>query len=436
MGFEIKSIVDQLESEKKISRSRIIEAMKEALIAAVKRTLGENRNIEIDYDDRTGNLEIIEYKDVVKVVKNPHVEISIDEAKKYDPDVEEGDKIGLPLDKKFLGRIGAQVAKNILINRIAQIEADTAYEEFIQKKFQIVTGKVKKQDASGNLLIDLGQTEGFIPPSEQIPREKFRQDEGIKALVIGVEKDPKKNITRVKLSRTHPEFVRRLFEENVSEIAEGKVEIKSIAREPGVRTKIAVYSKDPDIDPVGACVGMKGSRVQNIVQELKGEKIDIIQWSPDPEKFVAKALSPAHITEVVVDVENKRMQVIVPDDQLSLAIGRKGHNVKLARKLTGWQIDVMSESEIEKMKEEAFRIFGSLPGVGQKTAEFIFNSGYRTIEDVAEATVEDLLKIPGMTRKEAEAIIEAAKKISEERKKGKEEEMKKGGEEKSENNLS
>jgi N utilization substance protein A len=414
MGFEIKSIIDQIEKEKKIKRKEIIEVLKEALLKAAEKSLGKNREFEIYYDDETGNLEIIEKKVVVKEVKVPEKEISIEEAKKYVSDVKEGDILELRVDKKHLGRIGAYAARDLLINKLGKVEADTIYNEYTKKLWQIVEGKVKKVDKDGNVIVDLSGVEGLLKADELIPKEKFRPNDDVKALVISVTKDEKKSLVRVLLSRTHPEFVRRLFEKQVTEIADGKVEIKGIAREPGVRTKIAVYSSDPDIDPVGACVGMKGARVQTIVQELRGEKIDIIPWSPDPQKFVARALSPAHISRVTVYEDEKMMEVVVPDDQHSLAIGKKGHNVRLAKKLTGWEkIQIRSESEIEKMKKEAYEKFGKLPGVGQKTAEFIFSSGYNSILEIAKASVEDLIKIPGITRKEAEEIIKAAKEMIE-----------------------
>lgn len=414
MGFDIKSMIDQIEKEKKISRKDIIEVLREAIHKAVERSIGGNRDIEVYYDDTTGNLEILEKKVVVKNVTSAEKEISIDEARKYLKDVKEGDILEMRVDKKVLGRIGAHIAKDIMIEKLSKVEADTIYNEFSKKLWQIVEGKVKKVDREGNVIVDLSRTEGVLKAEELIPKEKFRPGEEIKALVISVSKEEKKGVVKVLLSRTHPDFVRRLFERVVSEIAEGKVEIKTIAREPGLRTKIAVYSPDPDVDPVGACVGMKGARVQTIVQELKGEKIDIIPWSPDPEKFVARALSPAHISRVTVYEDEKMMEVVVPDDQLSLAIGKKGHNVRLAKKLTGWEkIQVRSESEIENMKKMAFEIFGKLPGVGQKTAEFIFSSGFNTIFEIARANVEDLLKIPGITKKEAEEIIRVAREMVE-----------------------
>ncbi len=417
MGFDVKSMVDQIEKEKKIKRQEIIEALKEAMHKAVQRIVGEDREVEVYYSDETGDLEIVEKKHIVKTVRNPNKEISLEEALKYSKEVKEGDIVEMRIDKKILGRIGAHVAKEILIDRLTRVEYNTIYDEFSKKIGQIVIGKVKKIDKEGNIVVDLGRIEGFLPAQDLIPKEKFRPNDEIKAIVDSVSKDERKKMVKVHLSRTSPEFVKKLFELEVSEIAEGKVEIKGIAREPGVRTKIAVYSPDPDIDPVGACVGMKGARVQNIVQELRGEKIDIIPWSPDPQKFVARALSPAHISWVGVYEDEKRMEVIVPDDQLSLAIGKKGHNVRLAKKLTGWEnIRVKSESEVERLKKEAFEIFGKLPGVGQKTAEFIFSSGYNSVFEIAKANIDDLIKIPGITRKEAEEIIRVAKEMVEKEK--------------------
>lgn len=414
MGFEIKSIIDQIEREKKIKRKDIIDVLKEALLKAVEKSLGGKRDIEIYYEDETGNLEIIEKKVIVKDVTSPDKEISIEEAKKYISDVKEGDILEMRVDKKHLGRIGAHIAKDILLDKLTKAEADNIYNEFNKKLWQIVQGKVKKIDKEGNIIVDLSGVEGLLKADELIPKEKFRPNDEVKAIVISVTKDEKKSIVKVLLSRSHPEFVRKLFEQQVSEIAEGKVEIKGTAREPGVRTKIAVYSTDPDVDPVGACVGMKGARVQSIVQELRGEKIDIIPWSQDPQKFVARALSPAHISRVTVYEDEKMMEVVVPDDQHSLAIGKKGHNVRLAKKLTGWEkIQIRSESEIENMKKAAYEIFGKLPGVGQKTAEFIFTSGFSSILEIAKASVDDLTKIPGITKKEAEEIIRVAKEMIE-----------------------
>ncbi len=427
--LNLAHIIEQVEKDKGISRDVIIKVLETAMLKAAEKRFGPNKIIEARYDEDAGEIELFEFKTVVEEVKDPDTEISLEEARKYDPDVEIGDSLGLKIDAKNFGRIDAQTVRQIIFQKVREAERDAIYNEYIEKKGEIVIGIVQRFER-GDIIVDLGKTEAVLPRKEQVKRETYRQGERIRGLVIDVRSDVKG--PQVILSRTHPGFLVKLFQMEVPEIYEGIVEIKAAAREPGERAKIAVASNNPDVDPVGACVGVKGSRVQAVVQELRGEKIDIIHWSDDPAVLAKNALAPAQINKVIVDKANHSMEVIVPDDQLSLAIGKRGQNVRLAAKLTGWKIDIHTESEAKKLEispEEALRkeveariaeeearqreSVGILEGIGPKTESLLKEAGIETIGDVLKAGVEGLENLEGIGRKKAENIYDAAKSFVE-----------------------
>ncbi len=404
MDLELKRIIDQVSREKGLERQVLISALKEAVASAVKKRFGPKMDIEVNYNENTGELEVYQFRVVVHEVKDPVTEISLEEAKKLDPESEIGDSIGTKMDMDKLGRIEAQSARQIIIQKMKSAEMDVIYDEFKDREGEVVNGIVQRFER-GNVIINLGGTEAILPPSEQIPTESYRRGDRLRAYIVEVKKTQRD--TQIILSRTHPEFLKKLFEIEVPEIAEGIVQIMGVAREPGSRSKIAVSSSDIDVDPVGACVGMRGSRVQAIVQELRGEKIDIVPWSPDPAKYVYNALAPAECTQVTVDEANESLEVIVPDDQLSLAIGRQGQNVRLAAKLMGWKIDVKSETRYKNSQDPNYQAMLKYLGMTESIADHLFKKGIRSIGDLAKADPEEL-------RKDAIPFIEEAKKFLEE----------------------
>ena len=347
MNRELISVIEQISREKGINSDTIISAVKSALQVAAKKCFGASDNIQVEIDPKSGEIQVILIKKIVEEVTNPKEEISLEEAKKIDAEAELGDEIGALIEVGDFGRIAAQTAKQVIFQKVREAEWDTIYKDFRNRQGDIVHGVILGQE-NRNYIVDLGKTEALLPHKEQIPRETFRRGDRIRGYLCEVK--PSAKGPQLILSRSHPEFVGKLFAIEVPEIYEKIVEIKSVVREPGDRTKISVYSKDPSVDPVGACVGMKGSRVQAVVRELRGEKIDIIPWSEDPRVFIAEALSPAVVERVGIDEEEKSALVVVSEQQLSLAIGKKGQNVRLAAKLTNWKIDIINETEYEKKR--------------------------------------------------------------------------------------
>ncbi|MFV9509817.1 transcription termination factor NusA [Tepidibacillus sp. LV47] len=345
MNREFIEALDQLEKEKGISKEVILEAIEAALISGYKRNFHSAQNVRVDINRETGEVKVFARKNVVEDVVDPRFEISIDSAREINPNYHIDDIVEIEVTPKDFGRIAAQTAKQVVTQRIREAERGIIYETYIDKEEDIITGIVQRQD-SRFIYIDLGRTEALLPLSEQMPTEKFKQGDRVKVYITKVEKTTKGPVIFV--SRTHPGLLKRLFELEVPEIYEGIVEIKSIAREAGYRSKVAVYSHNENVDPVGACVGPKGARVQTIVNELKGEKIDIVKWSKDIEVFISNALSPSKVISVDIHEDEKIASVVVPDYQLSLAIGKEGQNARLAAKLTGWKIDIKSESQINK----------------------------------------------------------------------------------------
>ncbi len=352
MNRELITVIDQIGREKGIDKARIIGAVESALQTAAKKRFGQGENIQVQMDTKTGEISVISLRTIVETVINPKAEVSLTEARRIDTGAEIGDEIGSLIEMDELGRIAAQTAKQVICQKVREAEWEAVLKEYSTRQGDLINGIIMGQERR-NYLVDLGKTEAVLPASEQIPRESYRRGDRIKAYLLEVRKTPKD--VQVILSRTHPQFVGKLFEVEVPEISEKIVEIKGVVREPGDRTKIAVSSRDKAVDPVGACVGIKGSRVQAVVRELRGEKIDIIAWTSDPRVFIAEALNPATIEKVGIDEEKKSALVVVADSQLSLAIGKNGQNVRLAAKLTGWKIDIISATEYEKEKVERDR---------------------------------------------------------------------------------
>ncbi|NQT56014.1 MAG: transcription termination/antitermination protein NusA [Desulfobacteraceae bacterium] len=409
MSSDLIKMIDQVSREKGVEREILIKALEEAVKAAARKKYGPDYDLEVSYNKELGEVEVFEFKEVVENVTNERVEISREEAYEMDPESELGDSLGIRIDTDTFGRIAAQSAKQVIMQRFKEAERDIVYDDFKDRRGEIINGIVQRFDR-GSIIVDLGRTEGVLPAKEQVPNETYKQGDRIRAFILDVKQFSRG--PQIFLSRTHPNFVSTLFENEVPEISEGIVRIMQVAREPGRRTKIAVKSKDGDVDPVGACVGMKGRRVQAVVQELRGEKIDIITWDPDAAKFICNALSPAEIVRVIVDEANSSMEVVVPDDQLSLAIGKRGQNVRLASRLTGWNLDVVSETNYNQALKDGYKSLLDLQGVGPKRASDLYEEGFRSAQDVASATVEDLLSVEGMTEKRAPSLIEDAIKYT------------------------
>jgi N utilization substance protein A len=402
---EIKRVIEQVSRDKGIDRHILIKALEEALKSAARKKYGPKVDIEVQYSEETGELEVFQFKEVAETVEEPMLQISLEEGRQLDPECELGDSLGTKMDTNTFGRIAAQSAKQVIIQKLKDAEKDAVYTSYIERKGEIINGIVQRLDR-GDIIVNLGQTEGVLPIREQVPKESYRRGDRIRALILEVLHESRG--PQVVLSRTHPSFLITLFRTEVPEISEGIVSIMGASREPGVRAKIAVASNNSDIDPVGACVGMKGSRVQNVVQELRGEKIDIIPWHIDPAKFVCSSLAPAEISRVIIDEDNRSMEVIVPDEFLSIAIGKKGQNVRLASKLTGWHLDVKSESAYNQAMQSGYNSLMALPGVGISLADALYEKGFYSAEEIAKATREELLQIRGVDEAVAEGLIAAA----------------------------
>ncbi len=411
---DIKRVVEQISREKGINVEVLIKALEEALRSAAKKKFGNKVDIEAQYYEETGEIEVFQFKEVVETLTEPEIQILLEEGRELDPECQVGDSLGTKMDATKFGRIAAQSAKQVIIQKMKDAERDVVYSSFIDRKGDIVNGIVQRVDR-GDIIVNLGHTEGVLPNREQVPRESYRRGDRIRALILDVLHESRG--PQILLSRTHPDFLVHLFKTEVPEISEGIVEIKGAAREPGVRAKFAVSSNDSDIDPVGACVGMKGSRVQNVVQELRGEKIDIIPWHVDSAKYVCNALAPAEISRVIIDEENGSMEVIVPDDFLSVAIGKRGQNVRLASKLTGWHLDVNSESSYSEAMKSGYDSLVALPGVGISMADSLFEKGLYSAEELIKVSVDDLTQIRGIGEEKAAALIENAENYLAEAKK-------------------
>ncbi len=402
----LKRILDQICRDKGLDRSLLVDAIEEAVRSAVRKRHGSRRDIEVQFSEDLGEIEVFQYRTVVDEVLDEETEISLEDAKQLDPEIELDDDLGEKMDNiSDLGRIAAQSAKQVIIHRMRDAERDVIYDMFRNREGSIVNGIVQRFER-GNMVINLGRTDAILPRDGQIPKRSFKQGDRIRAFLQEVRQDSRD--AQLVLSRTCNEFLVKLFEMEVPEIAEGIVKIMGASREPGFRAKIAVSSIESDVDPVGACVGLKGSRVQNVVQELQGERIDIVPWSPDPAKYVYNALAPAEVSMVIVDEENKSLLVVVPDDQLSLAIGRQGQNVRLASRLLGWRIDVKSEQRYGNLSDLGYCTLTDVAGVDENLADRLFTAGIKSSVELAAMDLEKLMDIARMDQGKAESVKAAA----------------------------
>ncbi|MCD6497307.1 MAG: transcription termination/antitermination protein NusA [Deltaproteobacteria bacterium] len=423
-------VLDQVGKDKGIDKSILVETLEQAILSAAKRTFGQHREMEARYNEQTGSVDLFLILEVIPPNEEPELDrqIALTLAEEHGLDAAVGDellfqifyrpedrdearaqdeKFGELLDlktfRKSFGRIAAQTAKQVIIQRVREAERENIYNEYKDRQGELIMGIVRRFER-GNIIVDLGRAEAILPIKEQVPRETYRAGDRIVAYVLDIDRASRG--PQIILSRSHKGLLEKLFETEVPEIYEGIVRIESSAREPGARSKIAVSSRDRDVDPVGACVGMRGSRVQSVVQELHGEKIDIVPYEEDPARFVCNAIAPAEVLRVLIDAENHTMELVVPDDKLSLAIGKKGQNVRLASQLTGWRIDIHSESKVQEMEERAKKSMATIEGITPDMAETMFRLGWRSAEEIAAANPEELANVPGL------GGLEAAKQIA------------------------
>ncbi|MFO1150140.1 MAG: transcription termination factor NusA [Alsobacter sp.] len=408
--LELLQIADAVAREKVIDRQIVLAAMEDAYAKAARSRYGTETDVKAEIDPRTGELRLWRHLQVVDRVENPAVEIALEDAKRSNPAAQVGDAIADKLPPFDLGRIAAQSAKQVIVQKVREAERDRQYEEYKDRIGEIVNGVVKRAEY-GNVIVDLGRGEGIVRRDELIPREAFRPGDRIRAYVYDVRREQRG--PQIFLSRTHPQFMAKLFAQEVPEIYDGIIEVKAVARDPGSRAKIAVISRDSSIDPVGACVGMRGSRVQAVVGELQGEKIDIIPWSPDVATFIVNALQPAEVAKVVLDEDAERIEVVVPDDQLSLAIGRRGQNVRLASQLTGWDIDILTEAEESERRQKEFQsrtaIFMEALDVDEVVGQLLASEGFRSVEELAYVEIAELASIEGFDEDTAQEIQSRAR---------------------------
>src|SRR5262252_10766325 len=404
---DLNRVIEQVSKEKGIDRQIIVKALEEAMLSAAKKTFGHEKNIEAKFNTDLGEVELFEIKTVVEVVEDAENQVTLAEARaKLDPDAEIGDELLAKLSAEKFGRIAAQAAKQNIIQKVREAERGIIFNEFKDRKGELFSGIVQRFERK-NIIVNLGRTDAILPEKEQIPRERYRQGDRIRAFILDVELTSKG--PQIVLSRTHPGLLIKLFRQEVPEIYEGIVEVKGAAREPGGRAKIAVTSHDRDVDPVGACVGMRGTRVQAVVQELRGERIDIVLWRSDPAEYVCRALAPAQVSKIIMDEDGGAMEVVVPDDQFSLAIGKKGQNVRLAAHLTGWKLDLRSESEAEAEAQQARASLTAIAGVGDVTAELLYQNGFKSAADLAASEEDTVADIEGIGPERAGAILAAAR---------------------------
>jgi len=434
LEVDLGQIVEQVAQEKGIDKQVLIDTMEAAILKAAQTVFGPARELEARYNEETGQIDLFQYMTVVESVEEPEREIGIATVEKHGLAADVGEELGFQVfwhprdaekarqqDREFgsvldmkqarsaFGRIAAQTAKQVLLQRVRDAERDIIYNEYKDRAGQLIRGIIRRFEKGHNIIVDLGRTEGVLPAREQTPRETYRPGDRIVAFVKDIDREARGPM--IILSRTHPSLVEKLFEAEVPEIYEGIVRIVSVAREPGSRSKIAVSTRDGDVDPVGACVGIKGSRVQAVVQELRGEKIDIVPFDDDHARYIINAIQPAEVNKVIVDEADHRMELVVPDEKLSLAIGRKGQNVRLASQLTGWKLDIISETKFKQMEEEALSALCEIEGVESELARAMYRLGFRALEEIAEASVEELLSVQGI---DAEDQAQSLKQRAEE----------------------
>jgi transcription termination/antitermination protein NusA len=418
-GISLQQIIEQVSKEKGIDSRVLTETMEQAILTAAKRTFGLNRELEARYNNDSGNVDLFQYMTVVDDVADEEREISLEDARRHGLEAELGEELGFQIfylpedadkarqqDKEFgdllqmqqhrrgFGRIAAQTAKQVIIQRVRDAERELIFNEFKDRRGELITGIVRRFERGSNIIVDLGRTEAILPAREQTPRESYRPGDRIVALLKDIDREARG--PQIILSRTDTGLLVKLFEMEVPEIYEGIVKIVQAAREPGARSKIAVTSRDSDVDPVGACVGMKGSRVQAVVQELRGEKIDIVPWDRDPARFVCNAIAPAEVTRVIIDEGASAMELVVPDAKLSLAIGRRGQNVRLASQLTGWKLDIISESKFREIEDQAMAALSMISGVDENLAKNLYRAGFRSLDEILEASEQELVAIDGI----------------------------------------
>ncbi|MCB9667569.1 MAG: transcription termination/antitermination protein NusA [Myxococcales bacterium] len=419
-SISLDGIIEQVSRDKGIDAKILVETMEQAILTAAKRMFGANRELEAKFNKDTGAVDLFQYMTIVDTVENPERQISTEDAKKAGFEAEVGEELGFQVfyleddagkakqqDKDFgdllqfkqhrqgFGRIAAQTAKQVIIQRVRDAERDIIYNEFKERKGEILTGIVRRFERGQNIIVDLGNTEALLPKREQTPRETYRPGDRIVAFLKNIDREARG--PQLILSRTDVGLLVKLFEMEVPEIYEGIVRIVAAAREPGARSKIAVSSRDSDVDPVGACVGMKGSRVQAVVQELRGEKIDIVPWDRDPARFVCNAIAPADVARVIIDEGGHAMELVVPDDKLSLAIGRRGQNVRLASQLTGWKLDIISEEKFRRMEEESMTALSLIEGVDEELPRAMYRHGFRSLDEIVGAKDDELSSITGIS---------------------------------------
>lgn len=393
MFQNLNKVLEQVGKDKGIPKDLLIGAIEEAFLAVARKKWGYLGELESHYNEELGEIELFQFKAVVDKVEDENTQMTMKEARELDPDAQVGDSLGVKMNPEVFGRIAAQTAKQVIIQKVRDAERTIIFEEYNNRVGEIMTGIVRRFER-GDVIVDFGRTEAVIPKKEQIPIEHFKAGDRVQGYFLRLDKDSRG--VPIILSRKNVGLLTELFKMEVPEISEGIVEIKAAAREPGARSKIAVYSRDSDVDPVGACVGIKGSRVQSVVSELRGEKIDVVLWDEDPARFVCNAIAPAEVIKVIIREREHAMEVVVPDDQLSLAIGKKGQNVRLAAQLTGWNIDVYAESRIEEMAKRAREILRKVLGVDDGTAMMLYSHSFRAFEDIAQCPIDNFLKLPGL----------------------------------------
>ena len=412
---ELLRVADAVAQEKGISADEVLDAMAQAIQTAARRKYGLEHEITAEIDRKSGEIRVYRQLEVVDTVDDPDREVELEVARRQNPEAEVGDHILEPLPPIDLGRISAQSAKQVIVQKVREAERERQYDEYKDRLGEVLVGEVKRIE-HGNILVDLGRAEAIVRRDDVIPREMFQVKDRIRAYLYDVRQELRG--PQLFLSRTHPKFMAKLFEQEVPEIYDGIIEIKSVARDPGSRAKIAVLSKDSNIDPVGACVGMRGSRVQAVVQELSGEKVDIIPWSADDATFVVNALAPAEVTKVVLDPDAQRIEVVVPDEQQHIAIGRRGQNVRLASQLTGWNIDIISETQESDRRNEEFRsltdMFIDRLNVEEMIAQLLATEGFSSVEELADTPLDEIAAIQGFDEEIAAALKERADQTLEE----------------------
>ncbi|MEE9152678.1 MAG: transcription termination factor NusA [candidate division NC10 bacterium] len=414
--MDLIHVIEQIGREKGIEREVLIDAVGAAILSASRKTLGTVSDLRVDFDQASGRFVLYMVQNVVEEVTNPQTEITLEEARRHQPEVQLGGEVRIEVQPRGFGRIAAQTAKQVIIQRVREAERDSIYHSFKNREGELITGIVQRV-VKDNVIVNVGKAEAILPPREQLHREDYRPGDRIRAYIVEVKKGTRG--ATVLVSRTHPGMLLRLFEVEVPEIDEGIVEIKVAAREPGERAKIAVVSRDSNVDPVGACVGYRGSRVQVIVRELGGEKIDIIPWREDPASFVRGALGPAEVQSVTANEATHTLHVVVPDEQLSLAIGRRGQNARLAAKLVGWKVDIKSRSELTREAEERtiqaranLESLASISGIGPKIAGRLVEAGFTTLDRLMQVSVKDLMTVEGIGPKTAAKIVAAIQELS------------------------